>query len=95
MIYENLIKPVLFSFDPETIHHLALGVLKTLSRFPAFLDYFPSSESKSREVFGLQFPNPVGLAAGTFVGRGRGPTPQRDARAKRPIRDSPKQPLPK
>jgi dihydroorotate dehydrogenase len=64
VIYENLIKPVLFSFDPETIHHLALDILKTLSRFPALLDYFPASESKSREVFGLQFPNPIGLAAG-------------------------------
>jgi dihydroorotate dehydrogenase len=50
-----------FRFDPETAHHLALGAvrlsrpLRTLRRH---------AESDPVEVFGLRFPNRVGLAAG-------------------------------
>src|ERR1700676_2331162 len=64
VIYERLVKPVLFSIDPETIHHLVMDLLKIVSRFPFLLDQFPVVERNSREVFGLNFPNPIGLAAG-------------------------------
>jgi dihydroorotate dehydrogenase len=64
VIYERLVKPVLFSIDPETIHHLVIDLLKMISRFPALLGQFPPVQRNSREVFGLKFPNPIGLAAG-------------------------------
>jgi len=51
-----LARPLLFSLDPETAHHLAL----TLSRF-AFRFRTPH---KPVTVMGIHFPNPVGLAAG-------------------------------
>src|SRR5580704_3234701 len=45
---------------------MAIATLKTLSRLPWLLDAVPrpGDESLSREVFGIQFPNPIGLAAG-------------------------------
>jgi dihydroorotate dehydrogenase len=65
-IYEKLIRPALFSLDPETIHELAVGVLAGLSRSKILLDRIASSHDPRLEktVFGLKFPNPVGLAAG-------------------------------
>lgn len=65
----QLIKPILFRFDPEDIHHFVTSVLKTLNRVwgvaslqkKAFKIEDPRLE---REVFGLKFKNPVGLGAG-------------------------------
>jgi dihydroorotate dehydrogenase len=51
-----LARPLLFSLDPETAHHLAL----TLSRF----GFRFRAPDKPVTVMGLHFPNPVGLAAG-------------------------------
>ncbi|MEI6352189.1 MAG: quinone-dependent dihydroorotate dehydrogenase [Verrucomicrobiota bacterium] len=60
-IYDNLIRPLLFRFDPEAIHEVVMAGLKALSQFP----YRPIQDPKlARKVFGLNFPNPVGLAAG-------------------------------
>lgn len=66
MIYERLLKPILFSVDPETVHHLVIDTLKTVSRLPWLLDLVPRlrSQKLEREVFGVRFPNPIGLAAG-------------------------------
>jgi dihydroorotate dehydrogenase len=60
--YEQLLKPILFSIDPERVHHLAIGLLRRLSKFPANL--FPHAKGDGTEVFGVRFPNRVGLAAG-------------------------------
>ena len=59
-----LIRPLLFSFDAEVAHHLTIAALKS----PA-LTSLSSPEtivhpSLRRSLFGLDFPNPVGLAAG-------------------------------
>jgi dihydroorotate dehydrogenase len=64
--YERFAKPVLFSMDPERAHHLALATLETMSRFPWLLNLIPrvSDQRLVREVFGIRFPNPIGLAAG-------------------------------
>jgi len=66
VIYERLLKPILFSVDPETVHHLVIDTLKTVSRLPWLLDLVPRlrSQKLEREVFGVRFPNPIGLAAG-------------------------------
>ena len=66
MIYEKLIRPALFSFDAENIHEIAMSFLAGLSRSNLLLDVLASAHHPrlERTVFGLKFPNPVGLAAG-------------------------------
>ncbi len=65
----SLIKPILFQFDPEKVHYFVTRNLKRFNRFPggaalsrALWDV--KHTALEREVFGLQFKNPVGLAAG-------------------------------
>ena len=64
--YERFVRPILFSLDPETAHHLAIGLLKTGGAFPALLGplrtFRPPDSPTS--LFGLHFRNPIGLAAG-------------------------------
>jgi len=64
-----LLKPVLFLFDPEKVHYFVTRNLKRFNRFPggaalsrALWDL--KDARLEREVFGLKFINPVGLAAG-------------------------------
>jgi dihydroorotate dehydrogenase len=63
------IKPLLFKFDPENIHYFVTRNLKRFNRFPggaalsrAIWDL--KDQRLEKEVFGLKFINPVGLAAG-------------------------------
>ena len=68
-MYKVLIRPFLFLFQPETIHHIVFRVIKIFSVIPgvAFLTrkiYVVDDERLKRNLFGLTFPNPVGLAAG-------------------------------
>lgn len=60
--YRRLVRPLLFSLNAETAHHLALSVLR-LGAPPRLLRAFQPAP-KPTTVFGLNFPNPVGLAAG-------------------------------
>src|ERR1700743_1044904 len=65
----QLIKPLLFQFDPENVHYFVTRNLKRLNRFPggaAFSRMLWDLEDRrlEKEVFGLKFNNPVGLAAG-------------------------------
>jgi dihydroorotate dehydrogenase len=60
----QLLRPALFALDPETAHHATLDALKTahcLGTLP-FVVKRPADDP--RTVMGLNFPNPVGLAAG-------------------------------
>src|SRR5437870_6506358 len=65
-IYERLLRPLLFSLDAETAHDLIIALLRGASHVdPALraLNAFqPAPQPKP--VFGINFPNPVGLAAG-------------------------------
>jgi dihydroorotate dehydrogenase len=65
-LYDRFLKPILFSMDPETVHEMAITTLNTLSRFPWLLELVPRAgdHGLSKELFGIRFPNPVGLAAG-------------------------------
>ena len=65
-IYERRIRPILFSLSPETAHHLTVGCLRGAAWLPFTLRTLNSFRPppKPRKVFGLTFPNPVGLAAG-------------------------------
>jgi dihydroorotate dehydrogenase len=59
-----LVKPLLFCLNPETAHNLAI---KTFSFTPKFSNLFSIKKNYSnlhQNLFGLQFGNPVGLAAG-------------------------------
>ena len=69
MLYKTLIKPLFFLFPPERAHHLTLRLLKITLAIPgvgqAFRAAFRVREPRlERTLFGLHFPNPVGLAAG-------------------------------
>ena len=65
-IYERLVRPALFSLSAEKAHDLAIRSLRAASNSPAALwqleRFAPRPLPKT--VFGLTFPNPVGLAAG-------------------------------
>jgi dihydroorotate dehydrogenase len=65
-MYERLLKPILFSIDPELVHEMAIATLEMLSHLRWLLDAVRRSghEGSGKELFGLHFPNPVGLAAG-------------------------------
>jgi dihydroorotate dehydrogenase len=65
MFYRRVVRPLLFTLPPEAVHHASLAALahtpaaaflQPLARRP-----FPTLETK---LFGLTFPNPIGLAAG-------------------------------
>ena len=60
----NLFRPALFQLDPESAHHLTLDSLKTANTLgiSCFIASRPADDP--RDVMGLTFPNPVGLAAG-------------------------------
>jgi dihydroorotate dehydrogenase len=65
----KLIKPLLFQFDPEIIHYVVTGALRRVNRIwgvKSFLKnlYQLEDQQLAREVFGLKFKNPLGLAAG-------------------------------
>ena len=62
--YEDLLRPFLFLADTESVHELALSVLQVASSIPALERLVTAPVSLQKKVFGLIFPNPVGLAAG-------------------------------
>lgn len=67
----RLLRPLLFHLDPELAHHLALILA---GRWASILDQLgvpaknrapnPNSSRHARQLMGLAFPNPIGLAAG-------------------------------
>ncbi len=68
-MYERYIRPLLFRFSPETIHRVAVWLLKASRWIPgsgALVRAFCTLRSPllEKEVFGIRFPNPIGLAAG-------------------------------
>ncbi|MDP2160891.1 MAG: quinone-dependent dihydroorotate dehydrogenase [Flavobacterium sp.] len=68
-MYKLLIRPILFCFDPEQVHHFTFSLIRFLNKIPGFgklfqLIYEVKNPKLEREVFGLKFKNPVGLAAG-------------------------------
>ncbi len=68
-MYKIFIRPVLFLFDPEKVHHFTFGFLKNLFKIPFVGKIIKSlfqvkSKSLEKNLFGLTFKNPVGLAAG-------------------------------
>lgn len=65
----QLLKSLLFKFDPENVHYFVTRNLKRFNKMPggtAISKAIWASDDKrlEKEVFGLKFKNPVGLAAG-------------------------------
>ncbi len=68
-MYKSLLRPLLFQFDPEKVHYFTFDSLRFLFKIPGIPSLFRSKyaindKRLEREVFGLKFKNPVGLAAG-------------------------------
>ena len=75
MIYRRALRPALFNVagrDAEAIHERVLGMLARVSASPTLTRAlarlaavtWPGDLGTPREVFGLRFPHPIGLAAG-------------------------------
>jgi len=68
-MYRFFIRPLLFLVDPEVIHHLTFNFLKVCCAIPGVRPLLSSmytyrSPQLERTLFGVKFPNPVGMAAG-------------------------------
>ncbi|WP_431122506.1 quinone-dependent dihydroorotate dehydrogenase [Flagellimonas flava] len=67
-MYKFLVRPILFLLDAETAHHFSFKAIRVLSKLgfgPLFRKLYLINDPRlEREVFGLKFKNPVGLAAG-------------------------------
>src|SRR6266513_5875362 len=65
-LYERLVRPLLFSLEAETAHHFTIASLRRASQFDLALRALKcfTPPSKPKTLFGLTFPNPIGLAAG-------------------------------
>ncbi len=69
MLYKLLLRPLFFKIDPEKIHHIVFKLIKFSQAIPGIAAitraiFIIKSPLLEREVFGIKFPNPVGLAAG-------------------------------
>lgn len=68
-MYKHIILPLLFRFDAETIHHTVTRLLQIALSIPGVSAicrkiYVVEDDRLARTVFGLTFPNPIGMAAG-------------------------------
>ena len=68
-MYKSFIRPLFFLFDPEKIHHFTFLLIKYISKIPGVPSIFRmlyqiNDKKLERNLFGLTFKNPVGLAAG-------------------------------
>ncbi len=66
-VYRHLLRPALFTQNPEQIHNRTLRALAWAGRHRTIcgaLESFLGAPELPIELFGLRFPNPIGLAAG-------------------------------
>jgi len=68
-MYKSVIRRILFWFDPEVIHHFTFSTIKILMKIPGIPQmsrrvFMIKKPGLEKELFGLKFKNPVGLAAG-------------------------------
>lgn len=68
-MYKSLVRSLLFHFDPEWVHHFSFKSLQNFRKVPGLSVFlrkkFQLNDPRlEREVFGIKFKNPVGLAAG-------------------------------
>lgn len=67
-MYKYFVRPILFQFDPEKVHHFIFKMVQLFSKIGLsglFRNIYMVEDVRlERELFGLKFKNPVGLAAG-------------------------------
>ena len=67
-MYKFVIRPLVFLLDAETAHYFSFAMIRLFSRIglgPVFRKMFVVEDERlERDVFGLKFKNPIGLAAG-------------------------------
>jgi dihydroorotate dehydrogenase len=68
-MYKRILLPLLFRFDAETVHHAVTSLMKFVFAIPGVSAlsrrwYVVNDRRLERHVFGLTFPNPIGMAAG-------------------------------
>ncbi len=68
-MYKHFIRAILFRFDAEKVHHFTFSVIKLIHKIPGIpylirKIFIVKDKRLERNLFGLQFKNPVGLAAG-------------------------------
>lgn len=68
-MFKWIIRPIFLKISPELAHRMAVSYMKRLARNSLLFALYRTfrkrkRHSLQREVFGLQFPNPLGLAAG-------------------------------
>lgn len=68
-MYKSFLRPFLFNFDPEKVHYFTFDFLKLITKVPGVAGllqkkFLLADPRLEKEVFGLKFKNPVGLAAG-------------------------------
>jgi dihydroorotate dehydrogenase len=68
-MYKLLLRPIFFLFDPESVHHFTFKSIKFSSKIPGVKNlrravYQTNDKKLERELFGVKFKNPVGIAAG-------------------------------
>ncbi len=60
----TLLRPLLFQLNPETAHHLSIAILQEATRLDQWNPFLQKPLEKPLELMGLNFPNPIGMAAG-------------------------------
>ena len=68
-MYKSLVRRIFFLFDAEKVHHFTFSLLKLLFKIPLVSNIVKASQfvkdvKLERNLFGITFKNPVGLAAG-------------------------------
>lgn len=68
-MYKLLLRPILFLFDPESVHHFTFKSIRISSKIPGVKSlrkgiYSVNDKALEKELFGIKFKNPVGIAAG-------------------------------
>ena len=69
IMYKLLLRPIFFLFDPEKVHYFTFSLIRITSKIPGVSSiirslYQVNDSRLERNLFGLKFKNPVGLAAG-------------------------------
>ena len=67
-MYKSLLRPLFFLFDPEKVHYFTFSLIRFFTAIgfgPLFRKLYVIKDKRlERNLFGMTFPNPVGLAAG-------------------------------
>lgn len=67
-IYQKIIRPIFFTQDPEKVHEMAIKAMQLVSAVAPVRSFMEMlhfvKDEKPAEVFGVKFPNKIGLAAG-------------------------------